>query len=110
MKNYGAFKKSELKIQDTQYVFRKAKKGYLKIEQWVMDEMNDLTSYYGYDDGASMQRKEAAFSRIIEEVYAENFEFAQELINIFTESKIASLNAKQLNKLNRSIIIPRRWR
>ena len=104
MIKYGAMKKSDLDMMELNRLFRKAKKGFVKIEQFVMDYFFTVSGYYGYDDSKSYEEDEASIKRILEAVNEKDYENAQLQIDTFTESIYRRTPERLKKELNRNII------
>lgn len=81
MKQYGFKKATDFSAKQINVVFAKAKSGVLKVEKWFIKEMYALADYCGYDDNGSVERDERDVKKILDAVFAGDFEKAQELIN-----------------------------
>lgn len=82
MKQYGFNKATEISAKQINVIYGCAKRGDLKVEKWVMKKMYNLADYYGYDYNGSVEREEASVKRILDAVFAKDYQEAQRLINI----------------------------
>jgi len=97
-------KKSEISNIELNRLFRKAKKGFIKIEQWMMDNFFTVSGYYGYDDNSSVEDMESWLNRILEAVNNKDYEEAQKLIDILTNSHYKALSLNKKNEVNRNLV------
>lgn len=104
VKRYGANKATEFTRKQINVLYRLAKQGELKIEKWVMSVFYDLSDYYGYDDNGSIERCEQQIKQILDFVFSENMEEAQEAINEYTEERYALLGRICKEQTDRSLI------
>lgn len=104
MKLYGANRTTEFTKKQINVVFSKAKKGELKIEKWYMHRLYDLADYYGYDSNRSVEYEEGFILKILENVFNNENEKAQELINNQTECVFNNLSNKNKEKADRNFI------
>lgn len=81
MKQYGANFATEFTKKQIGVVYGKAKSGILKVEKWYMSNMYDLADYYGYDSNRSVAESERHIKKILEAVFSNDLENAQNLIN-----------------------------
>lgn len=104
MKRYGANKATEFTRRQINVLYSLAKQGELKIEKWVMSEFYDLSDYYGYDDNGSIERCEQQIKQILDFVFSEDMENAQEAINEYTEEQYALMGRICKEQADRSLI------
>lgn len=104
MRRYGACKTTGFTRKQIGVLYRKAKDGELKIEKWVMSEFYDLADYYGYDDNGSIEECEQQIKQILDFVFSENMEEAQEAINEYTEEQYALMGRICKEQADRSLI------
>jgi len=104
MKTYGARKATEFTRKQIGVVYRMAKAGDLKVEQWIMSEFYDLADYYGYDDNGSVAASEARILEILEKVFAGKAEEAQALIDQYTANTLELISRKRKDSINRNYI------
>lgn len=103
MKNYGANKATEYSRKQIGVIFAKAKNGELKIEKWVISDLYNSADYYGFDDNGAMADYEQRVKQIIEAVFANEIEEAQELIDALTERELKLMGNKRKARLDRNI-------
>lgn len=104
MKRYGANKATEFTRKQINVLYSLAKQGELKIEKWVMSEFYDLSDYYGYDDNGSIERCEQQIKQILDFVFSENMEGAQEAINEYTEQQYVLMGRICKEQSDRNLI------
>lgn len=104
MKTYGARKATEFTKKQIGVIYRMAKAGDLKVEQWIMTELYDLADYYGYDDNGSVAASETKILEILEKVFAGKTEEAQALINQYTANTLELISRKRRDTINRNYI------
>lgn len=86
MKQYNnGMKATEFTTKQINVVYGSAKRGELKIEKWLMKELYNDAEYYGYDYNGVMEYNEGKVMKILENVFAKNYEKAQEIINSLTD-------------------------
>lgn len=94
MKQYGMQKATDFTRKQIGVIFAKAKSGDLKVEKWFMSELYNLADYYGYDDNRSVECSESDVKKILEAVFSNAIEVAQNLINE-TETKWYNLYGRK---------------
>lgn len=94
----GMFK-SDFKRSQAAYIYKLAKDDKLQIERWLMSEIYDLTSYYGYDDNRSVERFENKVKFIYSFLEEKDFEGAQEIIDELTEDEYKLMGKKNSSKI-----------
>ena len=104
MKVYGANKSTEFTKKQINVVLAKAKKGELKIEKWYISRLYDLADYYGFDDNGSVANEEGFIKDILENVFKNDNEKAQELIDAQTERVFNLLSRKNRESADRNLI------
>lgn len=105
MKNYGARKATEFTKKQINVIWAKAKNGELKVEKWFISELYDLADFYGYDDNRSVEESEKDVLKILDAVFANNAEQAQELINNTAEKWFHLFGKKTQNKCDRTAFV-----
>lgn len=105
MKQYGYMKATEFTKKQINVIFAKAKHGELKVEKWFVSELYALADFYDYDDNGSVGESEAQVIRIIEAVFANESEKAQELIDYTSNRWFALMSKKNQAKCNRNIFV-----
>lgn len=105
MKQYGANKSTEFTKKQINVVFVKAKNGTLKVEKWFIDELYNLAEYYGYDDNRNIERSEAQVLEILNAVFADENEKAQELIDKTADDWFNSYSRKNQAKCDRNTFV-----
>ena len=104
MKVYGANKSTEFSKKQINVIFAKAKNGELKVEKWYISHLYNLADYYGYDDNRSVEQEERYIINILENVFGNNIDKAQKIINEQTEDVFKLLSRKNREAADRSFI------
>ena len=104
MKTYGARKATEFTKKQIGVIYRMAKAGDLKVEQWIMSELYDLADYYGYDDNGSVAASETKVLAILDKVFAGETAEAQTLIDEYTVRTLELISMKRKDSINRNYI------
>lgn len=104
MRQYGANKATEFSKKQIGVIYSAAKRGQIKMEKWVANELYTLADYYGYDDNGMVAFAETKVLNILEAVFAKDWEKAQDLLDAFTESEFNSFSEKARAKLNRALV------
>lgn len=104
MRRYGACKTTEFTRKQIGALYRKAKDGELKIEKWVMSELYDLADYCGYDDNRSIEECEQQIKQILDFVFSEDMENAQEVIDNYTEQQYGLMGRIRREQVDRSLV------
>lgn len=104
MKTYGANKATEFSKKQIGVIYRLAKNGEIKVEQFVMSNLYNMADYYGYDDNHSVEREEKKILDILELVFDKNLEDAQKAIDEYTEWLFNSLSAKYQREASRELV------
>lgn len=104
MKQYGMNKATEFSKKQIGVIYSAAKRGQLKMEKWVANELYTLADYYGYDDNRMVEFAEAKVLNILEAVFAKDWNKAQALLDAFTEFEYNSFSEKTRAKFNRALV------
>lgn len=104
MKQYGARFATEFTKKQIGVIYRMAKTGDLKVEQWIMSELYDLADYYGYDDNRSVADKEVKVLRILDKVFSNETAEAQELIDEYTTWLFDHISTKRQATVKRELV------
>lgn len=104
MKAYGANRATEFSKKQISVIYSKAKNGELKVEKWYMSRLYDLAEYYGYDYNRSVEFEERSILKIIENVFSNNIEEAQKMIDFQTEDVLKLLSKKYRESADRSFV------
>ena len=104
MRQYGANKATEFTSKQISVIYGKAKRGEIKIENWVIKEFYRLADYYGYDDNRSVEERERDILKILEAVFARDDEKSQELIDDYTAHNFKLYSMKAQRELDRSLL------
>lgn len=104
MKQYGARYATEFTKKQIGVIYRMAKTGDLKVEQWIMNEFYNLADYYGYDDNRSVADSERDVLRILDKVFAGETEEAQTLIDEFTADLFEHISTKRQTQVKRQFV------
>ena len=104
MKQYGANKATEFSKKQIGVIFAKAKKGELKVENFVMKNFYFLADYYGYDDNGSVRDAETDVKKILEKVFDNKLEEAQILIDEYTEKHYSRLGINAQKEADRTLV------
>lgn len=104
MKQYGARFATEFTKKQIGVIYRMAKTGELKVEQWIMNQLYNLADYYGYDDNRSVADEERKVLRILDKVFAGENTEAQELINEYTGWLFDHISTKRQAQVNRNLV------
>lgn len=105
MKQYGFNKATEFSRKQINVVFAKAKSGAIKVEKWFINELYNLAEYYGYDDNRSVEMSEKQVLAILEAVFANDNEKAQNLIDAVENDWFNSYSRKNQAKCDRTAFI-----
>ena len=81
MKEYGFNKATEFTKKQIGVIYYKAKSGELKVEKWFMSFLYDLADYYGTDSNRLVEERESEVLKILDNVFSNKIDEAQELIN-----------------------------
>jgi hypothetical protein len=104
MKQYGARFATEFTKKQIGVIYRMAKAGDLKVEQWIMNQLYNLADFYGYDDNRSVAEEEVKVLQILDKVFANETAEAQELINEYTDWLFDHISAKRQAQVNRNLV------
>lgn len=104
MKTYGARKATEFTKKQIGVIYRMAKAGDLKVEQWIMTDLYNLADYYGYDDNGSVAASETKILEILDKVFAGETAEAQNLIDEYTVRTLELISRKRKDSINRNYI------
>lgn len=104
MKRYGANKATEFTRKQINVIFAKAKAGEIKIEKWVISDFYNTADYYGYDDNGNVEESEKDILKVLEAVFANNTEKAQELIDSYTSKWFPRFGKKAQSKMNHDFV------
>lgn len=104
MKIYGANKSTEFTKKQISVIFAMAKRGELRVEKFIMQDLYNLADYYGYDDNHNVEESEQKILEILENVFAKNIEIAQKLIDDYTNITFNGLSAKYQKTADRNYI------
>jgi len=105
MKNYGSKKATEFTRKQINAIFINAKNGNLKVEKWFMNELYVLADYFGFDDNRTVEHQERSVKNILEAVFANNYEEAQNIINETADDWFNSYSRKNQAKCDRNIFV-----
>lgn len=81
MRQDGFYKSTEFTKKQISVIYGKAKSGALKVEKWFIAHIYDLADYSGYDDNGNVAQSEREVKTILNAVFENDLEKAQELIN-----------------------------
>mgnify|MGYP000889561999 CR=1 FL=1 len=104
MLNRGFNKITEFTKKQIGVLYRLAKNKDLKIEKWVMEDFYNLADYYGYDDNGSVEKSERKILLILDNVFSNDLEAAQEQIDNYTETTFETLTRARQQGSDRSYI------
>lgn len=104
MKQYGTRFATEFTNKQIGVIYRLAKTGDLKVEQWTMNGLYDLADYYGYDDNRSVAEKERKVLQILDKVFANELAEAQELIDNYTAWLFVHISVKRQATVKREFV------
>ena len=103
MKTSDTTNSTKITRKQINVIYAKAKSGDLKIERWLMNELYDLPEWPDYDMDKTTIRFKENVLKILDAVFANDLEKAQELINETADSRYTKLAAPTRGKLIRSI-------
>lgn len=83
MRIYGDKKATEFTKKQINVIYAKNKKGELNVSKKVLNDFYNLADFYGYDDNRTVESCEAAILNILDNVFGNNNEEAQHLINCY---------------------------
>lgn len=104
MLNRGFNKITEFTKKQIGVLYRLAKNKDLKIEKWVMEDFYNLANYYSYDSNGSVEKRERRILLILNNVFSNNLETAQEQINDYTETTFKTLTKARQQDADRNYI------
>ena len=104
MKAYGFKKATEFSKKQIGVIYRLAKNGDIKIEQWIMSNFYDLADYFGYDDNGGIAEDEAKILKILDAAFAGRIDEVQERINDYTEDRFEHISKKYQKTVNRAFV------
>ena len=104
MKQYGARYATEFTKKQIGVIYRMAKTGDLKVEQWIMNDLYNLADFYGYDDNRSVADTERKVLNILDKVFANETAEAQVLIDSFTADRFGRISAKRQATVKREFV------
>ena len=104
MKQYGARYATEFTKKQVGVIFRMAKAGELKVEQWIMNQFYNLADFYGYDDNRSVAEEERKVLRILDKVFSNETAEAQALIDEYTTWLFDHISAKRQAQVKRDFV------
>ena len=81
MKRYGMNQATEFSKKQIGIIFAAAKRGDLKVEKWYMGRLYEMADFYGMDENGSIAEEEQAIKRILDAVFAHDYETAQSRID-----------------------------
>lgn len=100
----GFNKATEFTKKQIGVLYRLAKNKDLKIEKWVMEDFYNLADYYGYDDNGSVEKSERKILLILDNVFSNDLEAAQEQVDNYTETTFETLTRARQQGSDRSYI------
>ena len=100
----NGMKATEFTRKQIGVIYRNAKLGNLKVENWIISEFYNLADYYGHDDNRNVENDEKAIKSILDSVFADDLAKAQELIDKYTEKSFNLLGLKMQNSINREFV------
>ncbi len=104
MLNRGFNKITEFTKKQIGVLYRLAKNKDLKIEKWVMEDFYNLADYYGYDDNGSVEKSERKILLILDNVFSNDLEAAQERIDNYTKTTFETLTRAKQQDADRNYI------
>lgn len=104
MLNRGFNKITEFTKKQIGVLYKLGKSKELKIEKWVIEDFYNLADYYGYDDNGSIEKRERRILLILDNVFSNNLEAAQEQIDNYTETTFETLTRARQQGSDRSYI------
>lgn len=105
MRQYGAFRATSITKKQINVIYGKAKRGELKVEKWFIESLYDLADYYGYDYNRSVEERETFTRMILNAIFANETERAQELINLETDRVYSLKGQKNKEKCDRNVFV-----
>lgn len=104
MRSYGMNKATEFSKKQISVIYGKAKAGQLKIEKWLISRFYDLADFYGIDWNRGIEKNERDILRILDAVFSDDLQKAQEEINFVTESWFKCLSIKGQKNADRAFV------
>lgn len=104
MKQYGARYATEFSKKQIGVIYRMAKNGDLKVEQWIMNDLYNLADFYGYDDNRSVAEKEVKVLQILDKAFANETIAAQELVDEYTAWLFERISKKRQAQVKREYV------
>ncbi len=105
MKTYNnGMKATEFSRKQIGVIFAKAKKNELKVEKWIMSMMYDMADYYNYDFNGNAAKDESKILDILNAVFSNDTDKAQELIDNYTASTYELLGIKAQKNADRNLV------
>ena len=104
MLNRGFNKTTEFTKKQVGVLYKLAKNKDLKIEKWVMKDFYNLADYYSYDSNGCVEKRERRILSILDNVFSNNLETAQEQIDDYTETTFEHLTRKRQQNADRNYI------
>lgn len=104
MKRYGFNFATEFTARQINVIYGCAKRGELKVEKFVMQNFYSLADYYGTDSNRSVADREASILRVLDAVFAHDYNLAQSLIDNYTDLLFKCFSAKMQNAADKSLV------
>lgn len=105
MKEYGFNKATEFTKKQIGIIYYKAKSGELKVEKWFMSFLYDLADYYGTDSNRLVEERESEVLKILDNVFSNKIDEAQELINKKEDKWYESFGEKMKKSCDRNLFV-----
>lgn len=105
MKQYGMMKATEFTKKQINVIFAGAKRGELKVEKWFIHELYILADYYNYDDNGNVARSEVQVMKILDAVFSNEIEKAQELIDYMENVWYSGMSRKNKAECDRNLFV-----
>lgn len=105
MKEYGFNKATEFTKKQIGVIYYKAKIGELKVEKWFMSFLYDLADYYGTDSNRLVEERESEVLKILDNVFSNKIDEAQELINEKEDKWYESFGEKMKKSCERNLFV-----
>lgn len=102
MTRYGFMKSTEFTKKQINVVYAKAKSGLLKIEKWFINELYSLAEFYGYDDNGAVENCEERVLKILNSVFLNNINEAQNLIDSTSNYWFNGYTERTQSKIDRT--------
>lgn len=105
IRQYGSKYATEFTKKQISVIYYKAKSEELRVEKWFILELYALADYFGYDDNKNIANEEKEVLDILKEVFDNNLDKAQKLIDE-TSNKWYNLYSNKIkSKINRNLFI-----